>query len=130
MNNYITGKIIKIRLLAKANKKIMQITIASSLGKQIANSLEQINTYIDTLKISDDEGSETKIDLRDIVKDVEVINPPEEQEKILAQIPAKSISELESRLKKHSTKIRLSLSPQNFEYTKSKQLNFPELLLK
>ena len=126
----ITGKIVKIRLLAKANKKIMQITIASTLGKQIANSLEQINTYIDTLKISDDEESETKIDLRDIVKDVEVINPPEEQEKILAQIPAKSISELESRLKKHSTKIRLSLAPQNFGYTKSKQLNLPELLLK
>ena len=126
----ITGKIIKTRLLANANKKIMQITIASSLNKHISDSLDQINTYIDTLKIADNEKSTMKIDLQDIIKDVEVMNPPEEQEKVLAQTYAKSISELESQLKKHSTKIRLSLAPQNFGYTKSRDLNFPEFLLK
>ena len=126
----ITGKIIKTRLLANANKKIMQITIASSLNKHISDSLDQINIYIDALKIADDEKSTMKIDLQDIIKDVEVTNTPEEQEKVLAQTHAKSISELESRLKKHSTKIRLSLAPQNFGYTKSRDLNLPELLLK
>lgn len=126
----ISGKVIKTRLQINSNKKIMQITIASSLQKHIANSLDQINAYIGTLEFLDSEESKTKIDLQNIVREVEVINPPEEQEKILMQAQAKNISELESHLKKHSTKIKLFLTQQNLEYTKSKHLKLPEFLLR
>lgn len=124
----ISGKVTKTNLSADAHERIMRITIACSLKKHINNSLDKINEYMRSLQIPIEEKS--KIALDEIVKDVEITNPPEEQEKILAQADAKSISDLESELKRHPTKIKVSLAPLSSGCIISRFLKLPDIFLK
>lgn len=133
----ISGKITKICFLASAKKRILQITIGCSLQNFSKNSSDQINEYLRNLwsenndKNNDRNGTKNDsltFSLADIVRDVEVINPPEEQEKILIESNAKSLAELKSHLKNHQTKIKIFLA--SLKGSASKNVELPTFFLK
>lgn len=129
----ISGKIIKIHFSASSKKRILHITLGCCSHNFSENIAEQIDEYLRDLesenqKENGDTNSSSQFSLADIVRDVEVINPPEEQEKILRNSNAKSVAELESLLKKHPTKIKVFLA--SLKGSASKNINLPKLFLK
>lgn len=126
----ISGKVTKTRFVATSKKRILHITIGCCLQNFSENSTEQINEYLKKLWSKNDgyDNDNDRFSLGDIVRDVEVINPPEEQEKILGESDAKSITELESRLKNHPTKIKIFLAPLKGSVVKNVEL--PQFFLK
>lgn len=121
-NGRITGKVIKTRFIASANQKIIRISIACTLNN-IVFSNEKIQRYFNGLTFKDDE---IIINPEDIVDSVEIINDPEKQEQLLLLSDAKTISELESLLKKHPTKIRVKLHPLNTMRVINRDINLPD----
>lgn len=129
----ISGKVTKTKLIANFDRKLMQISIACTLGNDVNDGLKKINEYLNSLwkdNVPDEDEREAKICFENIVKNIEVVNPPEEQTRILNTTPAKTITELVSRLKAHATNIKISLATLNSGYTLSKTQKLPDFILK
>lgn len=126
----ISGKVTKTRFVATSKKRILHITIGCCLQNFLENSTEQINKYLKKLwsENNDSNNDNDRFSMGDIVRDVEVINPPEEQEKILGESNAKSVTELESRLKNHPTKIKIFLAP--LKGSVAKNVELPQFFLR
>ncbi|MDR2067799.1 MAG: hypothetical protein LBP41_02305 [Holosporaceae bacterium] len=120
----ISGKIIRTRFLASADQKIMKITIGSRADNSKEDYFEKISSQ-DWVIDKDD----SKIYAGDILKDVEVKNPPEEQAEHLAKLRAQDVSELKNELKKCATKIKISLHPLNTMRVITREINLPDVLL-
>lgn len=129
----IVGKITKTKLIANSDIKLMQISIACTLGNDVCNSTEKINEYLESFWSNgsvDKDADEPTISLENIVKNIEIKNPPEEQIQILSTTSAKTLPELISQLKANSTNIKISLAPLNSAYTVSKIQKLPDFILK
>jgi hypothetical protein len=122
-NGKITGKIIKTKFVGNADRKIMEITIACSVNNFAGVSIEKMNSYFNELSIEPDESA---IKPENIVSEVNVKNPPEEQEEILSRMNAETALELERRLRKHKTKITIYMHPLNTSYIIRRDAHLPD----
>ncbi|MDR3156048.1 MAG: hypothetical protein LBT90_03030 [Holosporaceae bacterium] len=122
----VSGKIIKTNLIANANGRILNISIACCPYELAENYLTLLNDYVNTLQIAPEENLPRA---EDIVRNVEVVNSPEEQEDMMAQLSAKSIKELENQLKAHGTKIKVALHPFSTTREIAEEIDLPEFSL-
>ncbi|MDR0678509.1 MAG: hypothetical protein LBF44_03165 [Holosporaceae bacterium] len=122
-NGFTTGKITRIRFIGNTNHRIIKFTIGCGNSNQLKN-FEKLNSY--EIKISEDDS---KINPADIVKNIEIKNPPEEQISILSSMTARNASELQNELEKHPTKIKVSLHPLNTMKVVTREITLPDLNL-
>jgi hypothetical protein len=118
----ISGKVIRTKFMANAERKIMKITIGC--GGADENYLEKALAYHPDIQDDD-----SRVNPGDIVTDIEVKNPPEEQTAHLVQMKAKDISELKDELRKWATKIKISLHPLSTTRVVSRELDLPDVVL-
>ncbi|MDR1982799.1 MAG: hypothetical protein LBQ08_03320 [Holosporaceae bacterium] len=122
-NGFIAGKIIRTTFSGNADHRIMKFTIGCCDSDQLRN-FEKLNSY--EIEIADDDS---KINPADIVKNIEIKNKPEEQISILSSKAARNVSELQNELKKHPTKIKVSLHPLNTSRVITREITLPSLAL-
>jgi hypothetical protein len=120
----ISGKIIRMQFLGSADQKIMKITIGCRADGAREDYLEKISSHDFSIDKDD-----SKIHPADIVTDVEVKNSPEEQIKHLAQLKTQDVSELKNELKKHATRIKISLHPLNTMRVITREIDLPDIVL-
>ncbi|MDR2765951.1 MAG: hypothetical protein LBB63_00595 [Holosporaceae bacterium] len=118
------GKIIGTKFTASADRKIMKITIGCRVDAAAEDYLEKVSAYNPDIREDD-----SRLNPGDIVTDVEVKNPPEEQAARLAQVQAKDVEELKGELRKLATKIKISLHPLNTARTITRELDLPDVTL-
>ena len=106
----ISGKVIKTKFFADSQTRKMDVSIACCPVGFVDEYLEKLNEYCDAIKIKTDSCCPAPTD---IVKEIEIQNPPEFQEKVLRETPAKNVEDLTSALRHHATKIKISLHPIN-----------------
>ncbi|MDR0677205.1 MAG: hypothetical protein LBF57_00820 [Holosporaceae bacterium] len=114
-NGYIVGKVIKIRFTATADQKIIKFTIGCR-SADLSGNFAKLNSYV--IEIADDES---RVQPADIVKNIEIKNSPEEQIELMHQSFDKTLEEL----KKHATKIKLSLHPLSTTRSIIREINLP-----
>ncbi|MCR5224466.1 MAG: hypothetical protein K6C34_00085 [Alphaproteobacteria bacterium] len=107
-NGYITGKIIKTEFSADSSHRLLKITVGCQRKAISPNIFKQLSEL--SIPVSEDKAP---ILPSDIVRNVEIQNSPEEQLIMLAHSDANDARELKEVLKKHPTKIKLTLHPQN-----------------
>jgi hypothetical protein len=117
----ICGKIIKTRFMGNANQKIIKFTVGCRL-QDLSDGFEKLASY--KIEVPDDDS---KIHPADIVKNIEIKNPPEEQLEILSQTTAKNAAALQQELKKHGTKIKISLHPLSTTRVIVREIALPNL---
>lgn len=105
-NGKICGKVIKTYFTGKCDSKIVQITIACCENDLHLHRFEKVKNHKIEIQVDDN-----KVQPADIVTNLEVINSPEEQLQILSQSNVKTIAELKNILRKHMTKIKLTMHP-------------------
>lgn len=120
-NNSIQAKIIQTKLMMTVNSRIMKITVGYS-PKYSSDIWEKIKNY----QFKVDKNSD-QIEMEDIVKDVTVENPPEEQEALMTAEQFSSLSEAKSFLRSHATKIKVALHPLSAKREISNIINLPNL---
>jgi hypothetical protein len=118
-NKFISGKIIKTRFAGSADRKIIKFTIGCR-GENPDENFERLRAY--KIEIDDDDS---KINPADIVKNVQIENPPEEQIATLSQTTAHSVAELQKKLK--PTKIKLTLHPLSTTRSIVREITLPQL---
>jgi hypothetical protein len=116
----IAGKIVKMRFLGDADRKIIKFTIGCS-DADLSKSFDKLNSY--PINVPADTGN---VNPADIVQKIEVENTPEEQITILARTAANSSAELSAELKKHATKIKLYLHPLNTARVITREITLPD----
>ncbi|MDR2645936.1 MAG: hypothetical protein LBC04_02040 [Holosporaceae bacterium] len=116
----ISGKIVRMRFLGNADRKIIKFTIGHS-GADLSQSFDKLNSHM--IIVPADTGN---VNPADIVQKIEVENTPEEQIAILAQTVASSSAELTAELKKHETKIKLHLHPLNTARVITREITLPD----
>jgi hypothetical protein len=116
----ISGKIIRMRFLGAADRKIIKFTIGCS-DADLSQSFGKLNSY--PISVPADTGN---VNPADIVQKIEVENAPEEQIAILARTIANSSAELSAELKKHATKIKLYLHPLNTARVITRAITLPD----
>ena len=109
-----------MRFIGNADRKIMKFTIGCCTTDLYAN-FEKLNAYEITIPENTD-----KINPVDIVQKIEVKNTPEEQMAVIIQMKAQSNLELKDELRRHATKIKLSLHPLNTTRTVTREINLPD----
>ncbi len=122
-NGKISGKVTKTKFIANADQKIIQVSIACNPSNDIKLSQEELHRYFNELSIKKDEKI---INSEDIITNVEIKNSPEEQEQLLSESNAKTVSELESLLKNHPTKINIMLHPLNTMRVINRDISLPD----
>lgn len=122
-NGKITGKVMKTTFTGNDKHKIIQITIGCRSSEYKNNIAEQLEKYFSELKI---EETKTHINADNIIMDINVLNPPEEQDYILSKEPINSIADIKSKLSQHKTKIRMKLHPLNTCKSISKNIELPD----
>ncbi|MDR3187460.1 MAG: hypothetical protein LBT63_03480 [Holosporaceae bacterium] len=120
----ISGKIIRAQFLGSADQKIMKITIGCRADGSGEDYFEKILSYDPAIGEDD-----SKVHPGDIVTEIEVKNSPEEQMERLAQLKAQDVSELKSELKKHATRIKISLHPINTMRVITREIDLPDVVL-
>ncbi|MDR1235661.1 MAG: hypothetical protein LBJ96_01500 [Holosporaceae bacterium] len=123
-NGSVSGKIIKKRFVGSADKKIIKFTIGCSAA-DLSGNFDRLNSY--EISITKDEN---KINPRDIVRKIEIKNSPEQQIEILSNADAHTDLELQSLLKKHATKIKLTLHPLNTTRMVTREIQLPDINLR
>lgn len=118
----IRGKVIKTQLIASCKKAFIKVTIGCGLAEDSA--WEQIKNWSPDVNI--EEKSPT---IDDIIRSVEVLNPPEQQIEMLQNFQGNSISELRGNLQKISTKIKVVLKSQNNVATVYRDINLPDITI-
>jgi hypothetical protein len=119
-DGHISGKIVRMRFLGNADRKIIKFTIGCS-GADLSQSFGKLNSY--AINVPADTSN---INPADIVQKIEVENTPEEQIAILTQTVASSSAELSAELKKHATKIKLHLHPLNTVRVITREITLPD----
>lgn len=125
-NGSISGKVVKTTFIANDKHKIMQITIGCREENFRTDISDQLNKYCSELQI---EEEKSQITADDIITDINVENPPEEQERILSSEPLDSVADLRSKLLQHKTKIKLKLHPLNTTKSKAKTVVLPDFII-
>lgn len=122
-NGRIAGKIVKTRFIGDAERKIIKFTIGCATA-DVSQNFEKLNGV--KIEIPNDES---RINPADIVRKIEIINPPEEQLAALSSATHRSVSELKSELNKRATKIKVSLHPLTSTRVVTREVNLPEIAL-
>ncbi|MDR2780979.1 MAG: hypothetical protein LBB21_00765 [Holosporaceae bacterium] len=122
-NGYISGKITKMRFIGDADQKIIKFTIGCCVA-DLSDNFDRLNFY--EIDVTEDEN---KINPADIVRKIEIKNTPEEQIEILSNENARNSSELQSVLKKHGTKIKISLHPLSTTRVVTREVRLPDIEL-
>jgi hypothetical protein len=120
-NGSVTGKITKIRFIGNADHRIIKFTVGCGNADR---NFEKLDAY--EIKIAEDDS---KINPADIVKNIEIKNPPEEQISILSSMAARDVSELQRELERHPTKIKISLHPLSTTKVVTREITLPDLNL-
>ncbi|MDR2107814.1 MAG: hypothetical protein LBO73_04870 [Holosporaceae bacterium] len=122
-NGLIRGKIIRTRLSANGNNRIMKFTLGCREA-DLSENFASINCAEIPIVDDNDRGNSAPV-----VKRIEIKNSPEEQISLLSAANAGSVSELENELKRHATKIKLSLCPLNTVRAVVREINLPDMTL-
>lgn len=116
----IHGKVIKIQLIASCKKAFIKVTLGCGLAEN--SSWEQIQNWFPEINIENENTS-----INDVVRSMEIINPPEQQLEMLRNFRGNSISELRENLRQMSTKIKVILKSQNNVTTVRRNINLPDI---
>lgn len=116
----IHGKVIKTQLVASYEKAFIKVTIGCGLTENSA--WEQIQNWSPNVKIENE-----NITINDVIRSIEIANPPEQQLEMLGNFRGNSISELRENLRQMSTKIKVILKSQNNVTTVRRDINLPDI---
>ena len=125
-NGKITGKITKLSFVGNARHKIIRASIACSDFTAHDTIQTKFNEYFSKLQIND---KHVRIKPDDIVTNIEIHNQPDEQEAAISNTNFSSISDMESQLKNHKTKIKISLHSLSTTRVITKNEELPDLLI-
>lgn len=118
----IRGKVIRTQIIATTKQNFVQITIGC--GSIDNSSWDKIKNWDPEICVKNE-----NISIDDVVRSIEIINPPEKQMETLRQYNGNSISELMKVLQRVSTKIKVIMRPQNNIITEHKNINIPNITI-
>lgn len=118
----IRGKIVRIQMTAACGKAYVKIT--AGCGPTESNAWEQVKNWIPEAAVEDE-----NISIDDIVRSVEVINPPEQQMQLIQDFNGDSAAELQQNLERAATKIKVIMKPPNKAEAVHRDINIPDITI-
>lgn len=106
----ISGKVIKKQMVFHNNHQILIFSIACYNFNVSKISLEELNQKINKYIENIDIKTSDELHISNIIKSIEIINPPESQINI-CENSQKSVKEIENNLMKCPTKIKMQFHP-------------------
>lgn len=120
----IHGKVIKLQMIAAHDKAYIKVTIGCGASENL--DWEKLKNWIPTVAV---ENSDEDIPLEEIVRSIEIINPPEQQHKLIQNFHGESISELQQSLANAATKVKVIMKSQSKVTTINREINLPDITI-